>query len=145
VIVLDTDVLSIVQRARGDVYERLATRLDAAGAGGVHVTVVSFEEQMRGWLAHVARARSLAQQIAAYERLQEFLDDFRLRPVLPFDDRAAAEYQRLRKAKIRIGTMDLRIAAIVLARGATLISRNLADFRRVPGLEVEDWTMPAGA
>jgi tRNA(fMet)-specific endonuclease VapC len=145
VIVLDTDVLSIVQRARGDIYERLATRLDAVGAGGVHVTIVSFEEQMRGWLAHIARARKMAEQIVAYERLQAFLDDFRLRPVLPFDERAATEYQRLRKGKIRIGTMDLKIAAIVLTRDATLISRNLADFRQVPGLKVEDWTIPVGA
>jgi hypothetical protein len=34
-IVLDTDVLSIVQQARGETYDRLANRLDAAGAGGV--------------------------------------------------------------------------------------------------------------
>jgi tRNA(fMet)-specific endonuclease VapC len=42
--------------------------------------------------------------------------------------------------KIRIGTMDLRIAAIALTHGATLLSRNLVDFKRVPELEVEDWT-----
>jgi len=36
--------------------------------------------------------------------------------------------------------MDLRIAAIVLSRDATLLSGNLADFREVPGLKVEDWT-----
>jgi tRNA(fMet)-specific endonuclease VapC len=42
--------------------------------------------------------------------------------------------------KIRIGTMDLKIAAIALAHGATLLSRNLVDFKKVPGLTVEDWT-----
>lgn len=35
--------------------------------------------------------------------------------------------------------MDLRIASIVLANGATLLSRNLRDFDRVPGLRVENW------
>jgi tRNA(fMet)-specific endonuclease VapC len=37
--------------------------------------------------------------------------------------------------------MDLRIASIVMANRATLLSRNLVDFRRVPGLDVQDWTV----
>jgi hypothetical protein len=47
--------------------------------------------------------------------------------------------QRLRRARIRSGTVDLKIAALVLSHGATLLSRNLADFRRTPDLQVEDW------
>ena len=39
-----------------------------------------------------------------------------------------------------IGTNDLRIAAIVLESGATLVSRNLADFRPIAELDVEDWS-----
>jgi tRNA(fMet)-specific endonuclease VapC len=95
VIVLDTDVLSIVQQARGETYDRLAKRLDAAAADGVYVSIVSLEEQMRGWLAYIARAKRMADQILAYERLHAFLDDYRLRPILPFDARAAAVYQGL--------------------------------------------------
>jgi len=64
VIILDTDNLSIVQRGNGQEYERLARRLDAV-ADEVTVSIISFEEQMRGWLAFIARARSAGQQIIA--------------------------------------------------------------------------------
>jgi len=78
--------------------------------------------------------------IAAYSRLKRHLDDFRSHLVLDFEERAAAEFQRLRGQRIRIGTMDLKISAIVLVNDATLLTRNLVDFRKVPGLKAEDWT-----
>lgn len=68
------------------------------------------------------------------------LENYRQIPVLDFDKDAAARYQSMRRARIRIGTMDLKIAAIALALDATLLSRNVADFRQVPNLKVEDWT-----
>lgn len=138
-IVLDTDSLGILQRASGDEFQRLSSRLKNAPDWPFYVTIVTFEEQMRGWLAHIARAKTPEKQIVAYSRLRTLLDDFRTRPVLDLDEHAMAEFQRLVKLKIRIGTMDLRIAAIVLSHGATLISRNLVDFHKVPGLTVEDW------
>jgi tRNA(fMet)-specific endonuclease VapC len=59
--------------------------------------------------------------------------------VLSWDTAAADISQDLRRQRIRIGTMDLKIASIVLAHNATLLSRNLRDFHQVPGLRVEDW------
>lgn len=56
-------------------------------------------------------------------------------------DAAAAIYLGLRAQRIRIGTMDLRIASIVMSKGAILLSRNLTDFAKVPGLRVEDWLL----
>jgi tRNA(fMet)-specific endonuclease VapC len=115
-------------------------QLDAAD-DEVAVCIVSFEEQMRGWLAYIAKSRSLDQQIGGYARLHAMLDDFNTRPVLDFDQRAAAEFERLNRLKLRIGTMDLKVAAIALANDALLLSKNLIDFRKVPGLRVKDWTV----
>jgi tRNA(fMet)-specific endonuclease VapC len=84
----------------------------------------------------------MAQQITAYGRLLSHLDNYRRIPVLAFDEAAATTFQRLRRSRLRVGTMDLKIAAIVLSRDATLLSRNLGDFSQIPSLHVEDWTLP---
>lgn len=68
------------------------------------------------------------------------MDRYRNIEVLGFDNRAATEFQRLQSLKIRIGAMDLKIAAIAFSHNATLLSRNLKDFSKVPGLKVEDWS-----
>lgn len=63
--------------------------------------------------------------------------------ILPFDlaaSRRAAEIRRgLEKRGQGIGPLDTVIAASALANDATLVSRNLREFRRVPGLRVVDW------
>jgi len=51
---------------------------------------------------------------------------------LLFDTRAAEEFDRLRSERIRIGTMDLKIAAIALVNDATLVSSNLKDLPESP-------------
>ena len=95
---------------------------------------------MRGWMSHLAQARTLARQVDAYRRLKEFLDRYMKITVLEFDEAAAEEFNRLKQSRLRIGTMDLKIATIALAWSATLLSRNLRDFNRLTGLRVEDWT-----
>ena len=137
-IILDTDLLTIIQRAESQEYENLVDRLDAAN-DEVAVCIVSFEEQMRGWLAFIARASTSDDQIKGYARLHGLLEDYANRPILDFDHTAVIEYQRLKNSKVRVGTMDLKIAAIALAHNALLLSRNITDFRRVPGLRVDDW------
>ncbi len=145
-VILDTDLLSIVQRGEGQAYEHLAARLDEVSATQpVRVTIISVEEQMRGWLAYIAKQRTVAKQVEAYARLRQLLLDFEDRDVLDFDAEAAEEFERLRRAGVRIGTMDLKIAAIALVHDATLLSRNLGDFGKVPDLRVEDWTKPPTA
>jgi predicted nucleic acid-binding protein len=60
--------------------------------------------------------------------------------VLSFTHEAQEHFADMRGLGSRIGTMDRRIAAIALATNSTLLTRNLRDFRGVPGLVVEDWT-----
>ena len=69
------------------------------------------------------------------------LEDFSTRPILDFDQSSALEFERLKASRVRIGTMDLKIAAISLAHDALLLSRNLTDFRKVPMLRVDDWSV----
>jgi tRNA(fMet)-specific endonuclease VapC len=87
-------------------------------------------------MAYLTRTRCVAHQVKAYRRLLQHLDNYRRIPVLTFDEAAAVVFQQLRRARLQIGAMDLKIAAIVLSRNASLLTRNLADFRQVPGLQV---------
>jgi tRNA(fMet)-specific endonuclease VapC len=104
------------------------------------VTIISFQEQVRGWLAYLNKARTPAAILHGYVELEAILRDFCQANVLPFDRAAQDRFADLHRHRLRIGTMDLRIAAIALATGATLLSRNLRDFSQVPGLVVEDWS-----
>ena len=64
-------------------------------------------------------------------------------PNISFDGPAAEEYGKLR-ARLAdqgqpIGPNDMLIAAIALAHGMTMVTNNTAEFRRIPGLDLEDW------
>lgn len=141
-VVLDTDHVSILEWKSGAEYDYLNSRLKRLTVDDVATTIVSYDEQTRGWLAYVAGARKLVQLIEAYRRLHQHLDVYRVIRVLDFDEPAAVEYQNLKHLQNRIGAFDLRIASIVISRAATLLTRNRVDFQRVPGLQFADWTRP---
>ena len=136
-LVLDTDHLVELDRgsARGAALQQ---KLEDAG-DEVATTIISAEEQFRGWLAQIHRQRDPHEQIATYQRLQRRMAFFAAWHVLPWDTETADIFAGLRRQRIRIGTMDLKIASIVLAHNAILLSRNLRDFHQVPDLRVEDW------
>src|SRR5262249_41274167 len=100
------------------------------------------EEQLRGWLAFINRVRAVEQQSTAYDRLTQLFRFFSQWTIVSFDTQAAQEFRALRKQKIRIGTMDLKIASIALVHKALLLSANLQDFQQVPGVRVENWLTP---
>jgi tRNA(fMet)-specific endonuclease VapC len=135
--VLDTDVLGFALQQHPIVVRRLqALRPDHL----VVTTIITFGEDLGGWLPACRRARDGANRSQAYARLQRGLDFYRKWVCLPFDAAAAAIFDMLRKQRVRIGTNDLAIGAISLSVGGVLVTRNVVDFKLVPGLEVEDWT-----
>ncbi len=138
--VLDTDHLVILERRTKPAYTNLTQRLRQGDSSDVCVSIVSFHEQMQGWLALLNRASSSAQIVLAYRKLDELGRSFFEMNVLPFNDEAQKRYAALRKQKIRIGTMDLRIACIALEHGATVLTANTNDFSKVPGVMIDDWT-----
>ena len=102
-------------------------------------SILSFHEQFQGWLAYLNRARTGDRIVRAYLELMRVLEYYCSARVLPFDDAAQGKFADLRRQRVRIGTMDLRIASIALTTGSLLLSRNLREFRQVPGLTIEDW------
>jgi tRNA(fMet)-specific endonuclease VapC len=139
--ILDTDHISVLESvSTSPQAQRLRFRLAGLKPAEKATTIITFEEQMRGWMSFLAQARVLARQVEAYRRLKGVLDRYLKITVLEFDEAAAAEFERLKQLRLRIGTMDLKIAAIGLAHGATVLTRNRKDFSQVPGLRIEDWT-----
>lgn len=105
------------------------------------ITIITWEEQMRGRLNVIRRASSSTQRISAYTRLEETIEFLRIFNLINFDQAAETYYTELLRQRIRMGTQDLRIAAIALSRNAIVVTRNQRDFAKVPGLILEDWTV----
>jgi len=67
-IVLDTDHMAVLTFP-GPACERLFGRINRSPDQNVATTIVTAEEQMRGWLAEIKRRRLIFDQIHAYEQL----------------------------------------------------------------------------
>ena len=134
--VLDTDHVSLLQKNHPQIVQRISN----VGAGSLAVTVITVEEQLRGWFKVIRRHSSGPKLIWAYAGLRGAVEYFNTVRLIDFDQAAEACYVDLRRQKIRIGTQDLRIAAITLSVNAVLVTRNRRDFEKVPNLVFEDWT-----
>lgn len=135
--ILDTDHLSLQQRG----YEPLRSRIDSTPPESIAITVISLEELIRGRLAQIREARAESEFIRAYRWLVESSQWLGRFQILDYDESGSRIFTSLRRQKIRIGTQDLRIAAITLSVGGILTTRNSVDFGKVPGLTIQDWTV----
>jgi len=139
--ILDTDHIAILQWRTQPELSHLQQRMQRHSPADLHYTIVSFHEQVMGANSFINQARNAQGVQRSYQILENIQNDYAQWQVLPFDQVASSVFDSLRSQKVRIGTMDLRIAAIALSRNMTVLTRNLADFGRVPGLQVQDWTI----
>ncbi len=118
--------------------KRLMRRITKCDAD-VFTCIVTLEETNRGWLALLSRHTPGRAQLNAYAMFQRSMECLIQLPILPFDEGAANLYHELKRTHPRLGTMDLKIAAICIAHEAILLTRNLKDFSKLPGLHSENW------
>lgn len=71
------------------------------------VTIISYEEQMRGWMAAIAKAKTPREQVHGYSQLRILLDAYRRFAVIDFRDSAADRFALLRRQYRRHGVFDL--------------------------------------
>jgi tRNA(fMet)-specific endonuclease VapC len=136
--ILDTDIISLFSRQHPIVMARVAT---ARQAHEVAVTAITVDESYAGWHARVRKARKPPEIADAFAGLAAAAAVFGSLSIIPFPVPAIQRFDALKKLRLNVGPNDLRIAAIALEAGATVVTRNLRDFRRVPGLTCEDWSV----
>ena len=110
-IILDTDHIVTLKYSGGREYTTLATNMAGSSDQDFVTTAITLEEQLRGWLALIHRSADVLRQVSAYAKLNDLVDYFGRWTRLAFDETAAERFMDLRHQKVRIGTMDLKIAA----------------------------------
>ena len=134
----DTDILSELL-LKNIVYTQ---RADLIPVADKVIPVVALEEVLRGRLDGIRKAQGGKIKLSldrAYDFLRDAIEDMRPYQILPYTAHAHALVQQWQKAKIRVGTNDMRIAAICIDHGATLVTRNARDYAQLPGLTFDVW------
>ena len=134
--VLDTDIMTLYQHGQPTVVRQVLAHV----ATELALAVISLEEELTGWYTKLRKVRKRDDLARVYQRLSEAVPFFARFRILSFTEPAIFRYESLRRTHRNIGKNDLRIAAIALEHGAVVVTRNVRDFQRVPGLTVEDWS-----
>ena len=140
-ILLDSNHFSILLDERDRLHLPLHNRLNQV-IDDVAIPIVVVEETMRGWLALIRKTKRVREQVEPYRRLARLIDYLGKWNIVGWNNEAAAWFERLRKAKVRIGSRDLKIASIALDNDTLLLSANISDFQQVPDLHLENWLHP---
>ena len=134
----DTDMLTLYSEGHPTVCQRAASH----PAQSLATSIITVEEQLTGWYSVLRQAKDDQRLVAAYEGMTYSIRFLSRIQVISLTAGAAARCRAFKQAKLKIKTMDLRIACVALESGATLVTRNRADFEVLPDLKIEDWTNP---
>jgi tRNA(fMet)-specific endonuclease VapC len=135
--ILDTDTLSLLQKNHPVVRQHV----QAASPSDLAVTIITVEEQLRGWFTAVRQATRPDYLARAYDRFTDAVRELSTLRILSLSLNAVQRYNALSALRVQIGKMDLRIAAIALEHSGIVVTRNTRDFGKVPTLMIEDWTV----
>jgi len=135
--VLDTDILSLYYLGEPIVVRMVSSRPPSDLA----ISIVTVDEQLTGWYTLTRRAREPIDIAHAYARLADAVVRLARWRILLYTESAIARVAGLKPLRLNVRLMDLRITAIALENGATVVTRNGRDFARVPGLSIEDWSV----
>jgi tRNA(fMet)-specific endonuclease VapC len=136
--VLDTDTVTLLQRRHAVVMARVAA---ARQRDEVAVTAVTIDETYAGCHSRIRRAKKDEEVVDAYAGLAQSAGLFGAFSILPFSLPALGRFKTLVRMKLNVGKNDLRIAAITVEAGGIIVTRNVRDFERIPGLAREDWSV----
>jgi tRNA(fMet)-specific endonuclease VapC len=137
VFLFDTDTLSLYQHD----HLHVLAALGAHASDEVVVSTITIDEQLSGWFAMTRAARKPAEHASASTFLIRMVNSWKRFKLVPYSVGAVQRFEQLLKLRLNVGRYDLKIAAIALELGATVVTRNRRDFGRVPGLLIEDWSV----
>lgn len=136
--VLDTDILTLLFTG----HSRVLLRQHTVPSSEIAITVVTWIETLRGRFEFICKAATGEELLRAQGLLDLTLSSLRgVETIISIDATAATEFDKLlaQKKLKKLGRGDLLIAGITLAYKAILVTRNLKDFRQIPGLTAENW------
>jgi tRNA(fMet)-specific endonuclease VapC len=138
--ILDSDHVSLLLEGNTLIYRKIQSIEPQ-----VVTSIVTVQEVFNGWVSQINARANVQNPVPLYTKLWNAVEYFKGIPIVNFDDAAHQVYQQLlsenpplRKNRVQ---KDMRIAAISLSIGATVVTRNRKDFEPVPGLSIVDWTM----
>ena len=134
----DTDTLSNLTEA-GRNYPQLQRRVLQTNASLIYISIVTIEENLPRLLNRIHNDRNTQRVVERYQALLDYFYVVGKFQILPFDEKALAEFQKIPSKLRQHHSNDCRIAVIAMSKGFTVITGNTGDFNKIPHVITENW------